>query len=195
MKLIDLFVKIANREKVPNIIKFHGKIFTTNGEEYNYYCEEKEKLLEDFFIFEELNDEVEIIEDKPKCDLPPYTDWHQQQIDFENKILLSKLESDTKLDIIKKYITSEEAINNFKSIENRDEWLKVHDKILDIIDNFKLQNESGEIIEDTSKEDKKIEKYYDFLDTSSNDMKSLRSRVNELTDTLNEIIDKINGDE
>jgi hypothetical protein len=37
MKLIDLFVKIANGEKTPNIIKFNNMIFKTNGKEYNYY--------------------------------------------------------------------------------------------------------------------------------------------------------------
>lgn len=111
IKLIDLFIKIANGEDTPNAIKFAGKIFTHNGTglNSNYYCGETDELLEENFILNELNEEVEIIEDKPK-------------------------------------------------------------------------------------ENKKIEKYYDFLDTSSNDMKSLRSRVNELTDTLNEIIDKINGD-
>lgn len=63
MKLIDLFVKIANGEKIPDIIEFHGRIFRKNGKEYNYYCAEEEKILEEFFIFEELNDEVEIIEE------------------------------------------------------------------------------------------------------------------------------------
>lgn len=66
MKLIDLFVKIANGEKIPDIIEFHGRIFRKNGKEYNYYCAEEEKILEEFFIFEELNDEVEVIEDIPK---------------------------------------------------------------------------------------------------------------------------------
>lgn len=67
IKLIDLFIKIANGEDTPNAIKFAGKIFTHNGTglNHNYYCGETNKLLEDSFIFEELNDEVEIIEDKP----------------------------------------------------------------------------------------------------------------------------------
>lgn len=52
-------------------------------------------------------------------------------------------------------------------------------------------NDEVKVIE----EPKKMEKYYNFLDTSSKDMKSLRSRVNELTDSINEIIDKINEGE
>ena len=68
IKLIDLFIKIANGEDTPNAIKFAGKIFTHNGTglNSNYYCGETGKILEDYFVFEELNEEVEIIEDTPK---------------------------------------------------------------------------------------------------------------------------------
>ena len=70
IKLIDLFIKIANGEDTPNAIKFAGKIFTHNGTglNSNYYCGETDKILEDSFVFEELNEEVEIIEDTPKED-------------------------------------------------------------------------------------------------------------------------------
>lgn len=70
MKLIDLFIKIANGEDTPKKIDFNGNIYSHNGNDDNsyYYCKENDKLLEDAFIFEELNDEVEIIEDTPKED-------------------------------------------------------------------------------------------------------------------------------
>lgn len=68
IKLIDLFIKIANGEDTPNAIKFAGKIFTHNGTglNSNYYCGETDKILEDSFVFDALNEEVEIIEDVPK---------------------------------------------------------------------------------------------------------------------------------
>lgn len=79
IKLIDLFIKIANGEDTPNAIKFDGKIFTNNGTglNSNYYCGETDKILEDSFVFEELNEEVEIIEDTSEEDekiekLSPY---------------------------------------------------------------------------------------------------------------------------
>lgn len=70
IKLIDLFIKIANGEDTPNAIKFAGKIFTHNGTglNSNYYCGETDKILEDSFVFEELNEEVEIIEDTSEED-------------------------------------------------------------------------------------------------------------------------------
>lgn len=70
MKLIELFVKIAKGENTPEKIKFKGFLYTHNGTSRNsyYYCEETDKLLEDSFIFEELNYNVYIIEDTPKED-------------------------------------------------------------------------------------------------------------------------------
>lgn len=80
MKLIDLFVKIANGEKTPNIIKLGNMIFKTNGKEYNYYCTEENKLLEESFILEDLNDEIEVIEDTPK----EYINVSEEQVLFNN---------------------------------------------------------------------------------------------------------------
>lgn len=70
IKLIDLFIKIANGEDTPKKIEFQGDIYSHNGDTGNsyYYCRETNKLLEDVFVFEQLNDEVEIIEDTPKED-------------------------------------------------------------------------------------------------------------------------------
>ena len=68
IKLIDLFIKIANGEDTPNAIKFNNKIFTHNGTglNHNYYCGETDEILEDNFILSELNDEVEILEYTPE---------------------------------------------------------------------------------------------------------------------------------
>ena len=71
MKIIDLLVKIANGEDVPNKINYCGYIFEyyKNHSRYENYHDEQIWLLEDFVDFSEnLNDEIEIIEDTPKED-------------------------------------------------------------------------------------------------------------------------------
>ena len=201
MKIIDLLNKIANGEEVPKKIKYKGIVREFDYEDKDYIG----KNTYDYYLFHDIlaagtgdkmvtgiNDEVEIIEDIPKEDILNYKDLLQQEINNENEILLSRLESDTKLDIIKNYITSEEAIDNFKTIESRDEWLKVHDFILDIIDNYKLQKENGEVIENIPKEDKKIEK----LDVVLSDylVDNIKENILAIQTKINEIIDKINGE-
>ncbi len=205
MKVIDLLTKMANGE-VPEKIKYESYIYWYDKDlkdyknaqvEYRSYLINCKYHNTDF-----LNDEVEVIEDTPT-----FKELFQQEINNENEILLSRLESDTKLDIIKKYITSEETIDNFKTIESRNEWLEVHDKILDIIDNFKLQNESGEIIEETPKVQVEMtqEEYNEYLDRKLNMSKEnkkiekigrkARNITNQyLKEKINKIIDKINGE-
>lgn len=73
MKVIDLLNKIANNEEVPKKIKYEDDIF-----EYQEYCKDyqcisnKELgfLLKDdvgyYYCYKRLNDEIEIIEEKPK---------------------------------------------------------------------------------------------------------------------------------
>ena len=191
MKVIDLGKRIL----FANDIQY---IYTEEktGEYHNYanYCivTKVGRFEVDKYQYEKVKEYLLSLNDAPKEDKLNYKDLLQQEIDNENKILLSRLESDTKLDMIKKYITSEEVIDNFKSIESRDEWLKVHDKILDIIDNFKLQNESGEIIEDTPKENKKIEKLRAYEEPFLKNGK-VDTRFLLIIDQLNETIDKING--
>lgn len=56
-------------------------------------------------------------------------------------------------------------------------------------------NDLVEIIEDTPKEDKKIEKLENKIDTTfENATYSERMRLTEIINKINEIIDKVNGD-
>ena len=88
IKLIDLLVKIANEEDVPNEIKYKNKIYTYHkGYDFNYcyslkkcsgntmmksedslfrFNSYKNNCWNDNSMIEFLNEEVEIIEDTPK---------------------------------------------------------------------------------------------------------------------------------
>lgn len=69
MKVIDLLNKIANNEEVPKIFKFDGCTYILKCEDvgcYRYEDIKDEKIFEERFILEELNNEIEIIEEKPK---------------------------------------------------------------------------------------------------------------------------------
>lgn len=68
MKIIDLYVKIANGEKVPKEIKVNDKIYyydETDCNEFYRYRTASNELLADYAY---INNEVEIIEDTPKED-------------------------------------------------------------------------------------------------------------------------------
>ena len=74
MKVIDLLNKIANGEDVPNEIIYHGNYYYNVGNKEQAYYENNE-LEDNLFlcaVYNEghLNDEIEIIEDKPKEDIP-----------------------------------------------------------------------------------------------------------------------------
>lgn len=67
MKIIDLLNKIANGEELPKKFKYYGYIFEydTNHSRYESYFDEQIWTLQDFVnINDNLNDELEIIEDK-----------------------------------------------------------------------------------------------------------------------------------
>lgn len=73
MKLIDLFNKIANNEKLPNKIKIRNDILICNKnlhlpylQDY-YYMENEENATWKIWYYD-LNDEVEIIEDDKKIE-------------------------------------------------------------------------------------------------------------------------------
>ena len=68
IKLIELFIKMANDEITPEKIRFNDNIYSHRYEDSNtyYYCKERNKVLEDDFILEELNKDVEILEDIPE---------------------------------------------------------------------------------------------------------------------------------
>ena len=66
MKVIDLLVKIAKGEEVPNKIKYDDVIWEYDGD---YYSSKNNIILEEYCnLTTSLNDEVEIIEDTPKED-------------------------------------------------------------------------------------------------------------------------------
>ena len=68
IKVIDLLNKIANGEEVPKKIKYKDKIYYADvicsTGKYYYYDGIDTLLLEVINIVDQLNDEVEIIEDK-----------------------------------------------------------------------------------------------------------------------------------
>ena len=70
MKVIDLYIKIANGEEIPKKIKFLDKQYTFEEEYKKYYRHGvvSESFEDDWYISKILNDEVEIIEDTPKED-------------------------------------------------------------------------------------------------------------------------------
>ena len=94
MKIIDLLNKIANGEEVPKEIKYNDYIYIAKGnaiESFVDYCSEEDEWCFNHYVrYENLNDEVEIIEEKKipeKLDLGNAT-VNEQQIEFKiNEII------------------------------------------------------------------------------------------------------------
>ena len=64
MKIIDLLNKIAKGEEVPKKIKWLGKIYEYDEDEYKFYYQNGYSLYREFFTEGNcLDDEVEIIEE------------------------------------------------------------------------------------------------------------------------------------
>lgn len=77
IKMIDLFVKMANGEEIPKKIKYSNKIWeyttTVKGKGYQYYSilhGDWKTLQNQVYLEECLNDEVEIIEEDKKIEYP-----------------------------------------------------------------------------------------------------------------------------
>jgi len=73
MKVIDLLNKIANREEVPEKVKYEYKDYVYKDNYEDYYCEEESRYLFETIVHDEnwklsyaMNIEVEIIEDTPE---------------------------------------------------------------------------------------------------------------------------------
>lgn len=70
MKVIDLLNKIANGEELPKKIKYNNKIYSAKGnaiENFVDYCSEEDEWCFNHYVrYENLNDEVEIIEEENK---------------------------------------------------------------------------------------------------------------------------------
>ena len=98
MKVIDLLNKIANGEEVPKKFKIKGSCFKDLYFEYDEKYECYDLIGENFkngcyvFDYGELNDEVEIIEDKEEKEekkIPEKLDkqhFHKKQRQLANKI-------------------------------------------------------------------------------------------------------------
>ena len=68
IKIIDLFNKIANNEKVPKKIKYFGEIYEYS-EDMKFYYQNGFSMYRDFFTEGNcLNDEVEIIEEEKEIE-------------------------------------------------------------------------------------------------------------------------------
>ena len=70
MKVIDLLNKIANEEKIPGKIKFNDYEYLYHDKEYGY-CRYNYNctyicLNSEYYLFDILNDEVEILEEEKK---------------------------------------------------------------------------------------------------------------------------------
>lgn len=93
MKVIELLIKIANGEEVPKKIRYEGKdmFWCEPCKIYEVDVEQKELCGTDLYsILDNLNDEVEVIEDKKIKKLPPsfYENacLTKQDVEVANKI-------------------------------------------------------------------------------------------------------------
>ena len=90
MKIVDLLVKIANKEEVSYKIKYNGNIYEFDGETQNYLRHVNLGL--DFLIDEDivclLNNEVEIIEEDKEIEkIEIFHDrLHMNNKEEENKL-------------------------------------------------------------------------------------------------------------
>ena len=68
IKIIDLFNKIANNEKLPKKIRYFGEIYEYS-EEMKFYYQNGFSMYRDFFTEGNyLNDEIEIIEEEKEIE-------------------------------------------------------------------------------------------------------------------------------
>lgn len=73
MKIIELFVKIANKEKVPKEIKWRNNIYEYSSIAEQYYIKDKfhnvdNSLRAALYDFSDLNNEIEIMEEDKKLE-------------------------------------------------------------------------------------------------------------------------------
>lgn len=106
MKIIELLVRIANNEEVPQMIKYQDELWEHN-EYYGDYEKDNTYLFEYLFDFETtdefINNEVEII-DKKMCRINLY-------YSVPNKIQDKKVLRETLEQIIENQRTQEDKIN------------------------------------------------------------------------------------
>ena len=84
IKIIDLLNKIANGEEVPKRIKYNNKIYIAKGnaiENFVDYCNAEDEWCFNHYVrYENLNDEVEILEDEKK--MPEKIDQNDTKFNY-----------------------------------------------------------------------------------------------------------------
>ena len=124
MKVIDLYNKIANDEKLPKKIKYKNCIFE-NRFVVDYWCKETETCLDRLILMQNLNDEVEIVEEKKEKN---FTGWKVYQDGIEVFSVEHSAEEEKK--IPEKLIPT-----SLKGIDNLDEKIEIaHIDTISVID-------------------------------------------------------------
>ena len=125
MKVIDLLNKIANGEEVPKKIKYNDKIYIAKGNAIenfvDYYSDEDEWCFNHYVKYENLNDEVEIIEEPQEHKIPEKLPYYSLE-----KIQKAKNKDEWREERIS---LLEERINDY------------HNKINEILDYLEVNNE------------------------------------------------------
>ena len=96
MKVIDLLVKIANKEEVPKKIKWLGQIYEYSPNDKFYY-QNNYSMYRDFYTEGNcLNDEIEIIEEDNKIDKLDTSIINALRYDYEKnkEMTISNIASD-----------------------------------------------------------------------------------------------------
>lgn len=119
MKIIDLLVKIANRETVPKKIKYKNEIYerrqniTINNLYYYQVSNKCEFLIDQLSSVNDLLDEVEIIEEPKKIEKIPLPSFDEfKRMSAEERYVITAKEYDLLDELI-------DEINNLK--EKKDE--------------------------------------------------------------------------
>ena len=105
MRVIDLLNKIANGEEVPRKFRFAGQIFEKQG---SYIEDEDGDSIFDsmFYDFSNLNDEIEIIEDKKIEKLENKIDTTFENYNYSERRRLTEMVN--KINEIIDYLNKEE---------------------------------------------------------------------------------------
>lgn len=102
MKIIELFVKIANKEKVPKEIKWRNNIYEYSPIAEQYYIKDKfhnvdNSLRAALYDFSDLNNEIEIIEEDKKINFEEIEELTCNPYDFEKQTINSLIKNQRKL--------------------------------------------------------------------------------------------------
>ena len=115
IKIIDLLNKIANKEQVPEKIKYEKDTYI-HIDNYCYYCKDTNLILSDriFAEYSKLNDYVEIIEESKKIEK-----WGEGALEEMEKC------TDYTLEDLQKYIrilaeTQNELIDEINNLKGND---------------------------------------------------------------------------